>query len=127
MSPRFISVALALLLFLPPALLLAYGEKGQLPTRNPNIPDANLPTNFLSPNRRCILHIDNRTPYVVNLYSDGRLVSVVGPLGEFRSDRFSMTGALNAKAVFSDGSVLAFGPLTNYQCVDGSFTWSLTP
>ena len=126
MSPKFRSVALALLLFLPPALLLGFGEKEQAHTRNQNI-DANLPTNSLSPNRRCLLHIDNRTPYVVNLYSDGRLVSVMGPLAELRSDRFYMMGALNASAVFSDGSVLAFGPLTNYQCVGGSFTWSLTP
>ena len=126
MSPRFRSVALALLQCLPPAVLRGFGGKEQARSRNQNI-DANLSSNSLSPNRRCILHIDNRTPYVVNLYSDGRLVSVMGPLGQLRSDRFSMMRALNASAVFSDGSVLAFGPLANYQCVDGSFTWSLTP
>jgi hypothetical protein len=71
----------------------------------------------------CRIHIDNRTGYYVNIYTDGQYRGQVSPYGD--SIGYVGCGDTNfyARAVFNDGSVLTWGPSGYF--VDGSFTWTL--
>jgi len=116
------------------------GEKGQANAQDQNIKNdqlANAPgqKHQPPPARKggpaakgiyCDVHIDNRTPLIVSVYMNGDLLGVIGPWGDLYPDITYGTAQLYARAVFTDGSVLTFGP-RNYQCVGGSYTWSLTP
>ena len=97
--------------------------------RAPNDPNAKIeaPPEKGGPKTRqaaCRIHIDNRTPYYVDIYTDGNYRGQVSPFG----DSFGWVGCgdtiFYGRATFTDGSVKTWGPSTYY--VDGTFTWSLT-
>jgi hypothetical protein len=72
----------------------------------------------------CRIHIDNRTPWYVDVYTDGDYRGQVSPWG----DSYGWVGCGNTNlygvATFSDGSNLTWGPTV--RSVDGTLTWSLT-
>ena len=72
----------------------------------------------------CRVHIDNRTPWYIDVYTDGNYRGQVSPYG----DSYGWVGCggtvLYGRATFTDGSVKTWGP-SNYY-IDGTFTWSLT-
>ena len=72
----------------------------------------------------CRIHIDNRTPWIVDIYTDGDYRGEISRYG----DSYGWVGCGNTtfygRATFTDGSVKVWGPTVYY--VDGTFTWSLT-
>ena len=71
----------------------------------------------------CQIHIDNRTPWYVDIYTDGNYRGQISPWG----DSYGYVGCggtvFYGRATFTDGSVRTWGP-ANYF-VDGSFTWTI--
>lgn len=71
----------------------------------------------------CMVVVDNRTGFYVDIYVDGTFRGTVGPWG----DSYCYTGAgstrLYGVATFGDGSRLTWGPST-VTCY-GRYTWQL--
>ena len=95
----------------------------------PNDPNAKIeaPPEKGGPKTRggaCRAHVDNRTPYVISIYTDGDYRGQVSPYG----DSYGWVGCGNTtfygRALFTDGSARSWGPSLYY--VDGTFTWTLT-
>lgn len=96
--------------------------------RQPNDPNAKIeaPPEKGGPKTRggsCRIHIDNRTAFYVDVYTDGQYRGQVSPYG----DSIGYVGCgdtrVYGRATFTDGSVLTWGPSVYF--VDGSFTWTL--
>jgi hypothetical protein len=66
----------------------------------------------------CRVDVDNWTPWKVQIYVDGTFRGLVSPWG----DGVTYTGAgptrVYARAEFTDGSALTWGP-TDYDCYGG--------
>ena len=77
-------------------------------------------------NGTCNIHVDNRTPYYITFYFDGQPEGALGPWGDLMPNITQGVAEIYAKAVFTDGSVLTFGP-RDLRCTGGDFTWTLTP
>jgi hypothetical protein len=71
----------------------------------------------------CQVHIDNHTPWYIDIYTDGDYRGQVSPWG----DSYGYVGcggtAFYGRATFIDRSVKTWGP-ASYYVVDG-FTWDL--
>lgn len=74
----------------------------------------------------CNVHIDNRTPFIVEVYVSGEYAGAVGPWGDLYPNVTPGIVELYARALFSDGSVLTFGP-QDYRCSGNDFRWRLNP
>jgi len=74
----------------------------------------------------CVLVIDNWTSWKVQFYADGDYEELIAPWGESRYT-FSGSHTLYARADFTDGSVLTWGPRTA-ACEGNGFVypWKLT-
>jgi len=95
----------------------------------PNDPNAKIeaPPEKGGPKTRqaaCRVHIDNRTPWYISIYTDGNYRGQVSPYG----DSYGWVGCGNTnlygRAVFTDGSSRSWGP--NVYYIDGTFQWLLT-
>lgn len=77
-------------------------------------------------NGTCNIHVNNKTGYYVTFYFNGNAAGAVGPWGDLYPTSTEGKAVLYAKAVFTDGSVLTFGP-QDFTCTGTDFTWTLTP
>ena len=77
-------------------------------------------------NGTCNIHVNNKTGYYVTFYFNGNAAGAVGPWGDLYPTSTEGKAVLYAKAVFTDGSVLTFGP-QDFSCTGTDFTWTLTP
>jgi hypothetical protein len=94
----------------------------------PNDPNAKIeaPPDKGGPKTRggsCRIHIDNRTPYYVSVYTDGQYRGQVSPYGDSVGYVGCGDTTVYGRATFTDGSVLTWGPTVYF--LDGSFTWTL--
>ena len=77
-------------------------------------------------NGTCDIRVSNQTGLYVQFFFNGNQVGTIGPWGALTPNITEGNAALYARAVFTDGSVLTFGPRA-LTCVGGDFTWTLTP
>lgn len=77
-------------------------------------------------NGTCNIHVDNRTPYYITFYFDGQPAGALGPWGDLMPNITPGVAEIYAKAVFTNGTVLTFGP-RDLRCGGGDLTWTLTP
>jgi len=77
-------------------------------------------------NGTCNIHVDNRTPYYVTFYFDGQPAGALGPWGDLLPNITQGVAQIYARATFTNGSVLTFGP-RDLRCTGGDFTWTLNP
>lgn len=71
----------------------------------------------------CSLHVDNRTPWKVQIYVDGDYVGLVSPYGDAYGTYGGGRLAVYAVAEFVGGSELTWGPRT-ISC-NGRYTWTV--
>jgi len=73
----------------------------------------------------CAVHFDNRTSLYIDIYLDGDYRGTMSPWG----DAYPFVGCgetrLYAKANFTDGSSLSWGPVV--VDLNGVYTWRLNP
>jgi hypothetical protein len=72
-----------------------------------------------------VLHVDNRTPWIIRIYVDGDYVGNVGRYGDSYGYYGCSVRTLYARALFDDGSVTTWGPARRDLC--DNFTWELDP
>jgi hypothetical protein len=75
--------------------------------------------------RGCVVHVDNRTGWYIQIYLDGDYRGVVGPMGDVYGAVLSGPTRFYARAEFDDGSVRTWGPNQMYCPDEGSHTLSL--
>jgi hypothetical protein len=109
---------------------------------DPNIKSRERPTNkadadtaFPAPPKKggprtrgvlCGVHVDNRTPYYIDVFVDGEFADTVTPWGDVYSYAYAGITNLYARADFEDGSYKWWGP-SDVNCRrDTVFTWTLT-
>lgn len=112
------------------------GVKGQGNAPDANIHNENMqnspghavpaPVKSRGLNGTCDIRVSNQTGLYVQFYFNGNPVGTIGPWGVYTPNISEGNAALYARAVFTDGSVLTFGPRA-LTCVGGDFTWTLTP
>ncbi len=73
----------------------------------------------------CHIHIDNRTKWYIDIYTDGDYRGQVSPYGDSTGYVGCGSTTFYGKALFDDGSSKTWGPQVFY--VDGNFTWHLWP
>ena len=97
--------------------------------REPNDPNANIeaPPDKGGPQVRggsCRIHVDNHTPWYVDIYTDGDYRGQVSPWG----DSYGWVGCgdtnLYGVASFRGAPDVIFGP--SVYDINGTFTWNLT-
>jgi hypothetical protein len=71
------------------------------------------------------LHVDNRTPWIIRIYVDGDYVGNVSRYGDSYGYYGCSVRTLYARALFTDGSSLSWGPSRRDLCDDA--TWELDP
>jgi hypothetical protein len=118
----------------------AKGAKSRGAANDPNVKSDSLPANHVGadvtappskggPKTRGamsgVLHVDNRTPWVIRIYVDGSYVGNVGRFGDSYGYYGCSVRSLYARAYFDDGSVTTWGPARRDLCDD--FTWELDP
>src|ERR1039458_9887979 len=77
-------------------------------------------------NGTCNINENNKTGSYVTFYFNGNASGAVGPWGDLYPTSTEGKAVLYAKAVFTDGSVLTFGP-QDFTCTGTDFTQSLYP
>jgi hypothetical protein len=77
-------------------------------------------------NGTCNIHINNKTGLYVTFYFNGNAAGALGPWGDLYPNSTEGKGTLYAKASFTDGSVMTFGP-RDFTCTGTDFVWTLTP
>ncbi len=77
-------------------------------------------------NGTCNVRVANDTGYYVTFYFNGYAAGAIGPWGALTPNITEGNAVLYARAVFTDGSVLTFGP-RDLTCTGTDFTWTLTP
>lgn len=97
--------------------------------QTPNDPNAKVeaPPDKGGPKTRgmaCHLHVDNRTPWYIYIYTDGDYRGEVSPYGDLVGYVGCGDTTVYGRATFTDGSVKTWGPTVYY--IDGPFTWHLT-
>jgi hypothetical protein len=97
--------------------------------RAPNDPNAKIeaPPEKGGPKTRqasCHVHIDNRTPYYAEIYTDGSYRGEISPWGDLTGYVGCGNTRFYARAFFRGGGMKVWGPSAYY--VDGAFTWELT-
>lgn len=98
---------------------------------NPEHPDIAAPEKKGGPKSRglggtCDIHVDNRTPYYVTFYFNGSAAGAMGPWGDLYPNITQGNAVLYARATFTNGTVLTFGP-RSFTCTGSDFVWTLTP
>jgi hypothetical protein len=98
--------------------------------RQPNDPQAKAvaPPEKGGPKTRsaaCHIHMDNRTPWYIDIYTDGDYRGQVSPYGDSTGYVGCGNTTFYGRATFTDGSTKTWGPQIYY--VDGSFIWRLDP
>src|SRR5579862_6174783 len=73
-------------------------------------------------NGTCDIHVANNTGFYVEFYFNGQLAGAMGPWGALNPNITEGNAALYARAVFTDGSSLTFGPRT-LTCTGSDYTW----
>lgn len=116
------------------------GAKSRGAATDPNVKSDSLPSNHAGatavappskggPKTRGamsgVLHVDNRTPWIIRIYVDGDYVGNVGRYGDSYGYYGCSDRTLYARAYFDDGSVISWGPTRRDICDD--FTWRLNP
>ncbi|HEY7568332.1 MAG TPA: hypothetical protein VH762_12215 [Gemmatimonadaceae bacterium] len=116
------------------------GVKSRGATADPNVKSDSLPANHANatmpappakggPKTRGattgVLHVDNRTLWVIRIYVDGDYVGTVSPYGDSYGYYGCSVRRLYARAVFDDGSYYSWGPSSRDVC--DNFTWRLNP
>jgi hypothetical protein len=72
----------------------------------------------------CHLHVNNVTPWIIQLFVDGSPVGAVSPWGDAYGTYSSGPRMFYGVATFSDGSApITFGPSAEF--CDGTFNWNL--
>jgi len=117
------------------------GVKGAAVAKDPNVNTTNMMNsdhpNIAAPEKKggpksrglggtCDIHVDNHTPYYVQFYFNGNPAGVLGPWGDLYPNITQGNAQLYARAVFSNGQVMTFGPRA-LTCTGSDFTWTLTP
>lgn len=97
--------------------------------RQPNDPNAKVeaPPEKGGPKSRgyaCHLDIDNRTPWIIDIYVDGNYRGQVSRYGDLVGYVGCGDTRLYGRATFTDGSEKTWGPTVYY--LDSAFTWSIT-
>lgn len=70
------------------------------------------------------VHVDNRTPWIIQIFIDGEYRGVVSPWGDGYCNAISGATTFYAVADFDDGSRKTWGP--RKATIDGTYTWTLT-
>lgn len=89
------------------------------PANDPNAPD--------KPVQRgdCEVHVDNRTPWYIDIFVDGTYRGVIGPFGDGYTLAIPGPTTLYGRADFRDGSYKSWGPI-DFRCPrDGEHTVTL--
>jgi hypothetical protein len=73
----------------------------------------------------CVVHVDNRTSWSLNVYVDGYFRGAVGGGGDLYIATGNGATGIYASADFTDGSYIPFGPRA-FDC-GTSYTWTLWP
>ena len=71
----------------------------------------------------CLVTIDNRTSFWIELYTDGRYIGTVYSYGDMTVYVYGET--LYARTLFTDGPAWTWGPRALGCEPGGSFTWTL--
>jgi hypothetical protein len=75
--------------------------------------------------RLCRVMVDNHTQWKVQVYIDGDYEGLVGPYGELYTVSTPGATKFYARADFTDGSVITWGPTIYQLSPGGTFTWKL--
>src|SRR6266849_4222448 len=73
----------------------------------------------------CVVHVDNRTGWIINVWIDGHLRGVVGGGGDLYVATGNGATTFYARADFDNGTYVPWGP-RSFTC-SGSYTWTLWP
>ena len=73
----------------------------------------------------CVVHVDNRTGWIINVWIDGHLRGVVGGGGDLYVATGNGATTFYARADFDNGAYIPWGP-RSFTC-SGSYTWTLWP
>ena len=73
----------------------------------------------------CRLHIDNRTPWIIQIYADGDFLGTVSKYGDSWGTEPGQTTTLYARADFTDGTSFTWGPKVVNLGDWGTYTWRL--
>lgn len=97
--------------------------------RQPNDPNAKqeAPPEKGGPKTRggsCWVHVDNRTPWYVDIYTDGQYRGQVSPWGDSSGAIGCGNTNLYGVAEFRDGSRYTWGP--SVYIINGVFTWRVS-
>jgi hypothetical protein len=102
-------------------------EKGPPPSDYPLTPRK--PNDTTSPASRSrgsgFLHVDNQTPWTVDVYGSGVYIGTIGPFGDLGVYYTPGSLRLYAQANFADGSTLHWGPSYRSIISGRTSTWSL--
>jgi len=72
-----------------------------------------------------IIHVDNRTAWIVKLYANGDYVGTVSPYGDSYLSATAGSANLYARADFTDGTVYTWGPRAISMDPGDTFTWKI--
>ncbi|MBC7880100.1 MAG: hypothetical protein H7Y37_02095 [Anaerolineae bacterium] len=72
-----------------------------------------------------IIHVDNRTAWIVKLYANGDYVGSVSPYGDSYVSATAGSFGLYARADFTDGTAFTWGPRAISLDPGEAFTWHL--
>jgi hypothetical protein len=73
----------------------------------------------------CGVHVDNHSPYYVQIFVDGDYSGTVAPWGDYYAHTGSGATSLYGRALFDDGSVYTWGPQAVRCPANGWFLWQL--
>jgi hypothetical protein len=71
----------------------------------------------------CQIHIDNRTAFYIDIYTNGVIRGTVSPFGDSWGWVACGANILYGRANFTDGSFRSWGPVQIFD--NGVYTWSL--
>lgn len=73
----------------------------------------------------CVVHVDNRTAWNINVFIDGNFRGAVGGGGDLYIATGNGATILYAEADFTDGTYIPWGP-RSFTCNE-TYTWTLWP
>ncbi len=73
----------------------------------------------------CVVHVDNRTGWIINAFIDGSFRGVVGGGGDLYVATGNGPTTFYARADFDNGTYIPWGP-RSFTC-SGTYTWTLWP
>ncbi len=72
----------------------------------------------------CRIHVDNRTPWSIDIYTDGGFRGTIAPWDDMYGNVGCGNTTFYGRAVFKGDVVQTWGPTVSY--VDSALTWFLT-